>query len=97
MCRIKDCLRRAIVLFERHYFGGWPVALKVEDVANVCTAPAIDGLIVVTHHTEVAVLGGELTDPVVLNAVGVLILIDVQVLPLRAVAVGNGGGLLQQA
>ena len=41
--------------------------------------------------------GGEFTDPVVLNAVGVLILIDVQELPLRSVAISDGGCLLQKA
>ena len=94
---IKNCLCRAIVLLKWHHLSSWPVALKVENVANVCTAPAIDGLVVVTHHAEVAVPGGKLPYPGVLDAVGVLILVNVQVLPLRAVTVSNGGCLLQQA
>ena len=97
MRRIKNGLGRAIVLLERDNLSGRPVALKVEDVADVCAAPAIDGLVVVTHHAEIAVFGGEFAYPGVLDAVGVLVLINVQVLPLRSVAIRNGGRLLQKA
>ena len=42
-------------------------------------------------------LGRKFADPGVLDAVGVLVLVNVQVLPLRSIAIGHGGCLLQQA
>ena len=97
MRRIKNCLRGAIVLLERHYLGGWPVPLKIQDVANICATPAVDRLVVITYHAEIAVFRSELPHPVVLDAVRVLVLINVQVLPLGAIAICNGRRLLQQA
>ncbi len=78
---IEDELGGAVVLLELDHRGIGVVGLEVEDVAQVRAAPAVDGLIVVAHHREVAVLLREQLDPQVLGPVGVLVLVDVEVLP----------------
>ena len=42
-------------------------------------APAVDRLVVVAHHAQVAMAGGQGLDDAVLAAVGVLVLVDQQV------------------
>ena len=95
VCRIQDRLRRAVVLLERDHLRLRPVTLKVQNVANICTAPGVDGLIVISNHAEIAVPCGELANPGVLNAVRVLILIHVQVLPLGAIPLSDRRCLLK--
>ena len=94
--RIKNGLRGAIVLLKGDHLRLRPVTLKVEDVADVCAAPRIDGLIVIPHDAEISVSRCQLANPCILNTVRILVLINVQVLPLRAVSLGDCGRLLQQ-
>ena len=54
----------------------WIVLLEIEDVADVRTAKAIDRLIVVADHRDVAVLRGEEVHEHVLGPVRVLVLVD---------------------
>ncbi len=78
---VEDQLRGAVVLLELDHRRVGVVALEVEDVAQVGAAPRVDRLVVVTHHGDVLALPGQVTDPQVLRAVGVLVLVDVQVAP----------------
>ena len=50
--------------------------LEVEDVADVGVAEAVDRLVLVADHHQVAVLGGEQLQQPVLGVVGVLVLVD---------------------
>ncbi len=86
MGRVEDQLRGAVVLFQLDDGGVGVVGLEVEDVAQVRSAPAVDRLVVIADHRQVAVLLGEELDPQVLGTVGVLVLIDVQVAPALLVA-----------
>ena len=78
---VEDELGRAVVLLELDHGGVRPVALEVEDVAQVGATPRVDRLVVVADHAQVAVAGGEGADPQVLRAVGVLVFVDVEVAP----------------
>jgi hypothetical protein len=60
---VEDELGRAIVALELHDRRVRPVALEVEDVAQVGATPRIDRLVVVADHREVAALPGERVDP----------------------------------
>ena len=55
------------------------VLFKVEDVANVGPAPAVDRLVFVAHDGEIAVGARQQANQVILGAVGVLIFVDHQV------------------
>ena len=77
---------RAVVLLEAHdVCASGKSLLEVEDVPDVGAAPAVDGLVVVAHDAEVAVAAGEQLHELVLRAVGVLVLVDEDVLELAAV------------
>src|SRR3989454_2358032 len=90
--RVEDPLRRAIVLLELDDLGVRIVAFEIEDVPHVGAAPAEDRLIVVADDGQVLLEAGEVSQEHVLGAVGVLVLVEedvlVAVLPLleRAVA-----------
>ena len=94
---VEDQLRRAVVALELDDGGIRPVALEVEDVAQVGAAPRVDRLVVVADDRQVAALPGERVDPQVLRAVRVLVLVDVEVVPAILVAGQDVGRLLEQA
>ena len=52
--RVEDVGGGAVVLLELDDGGVGEVLLKVEDVADVRAAPAVDALVVVAHDAEVA-------------------------------------------
>ena len=66
---------RAVVLFQFDHFGVGKIFFKIEDIADVRPAPAVDGLIVVANHAEIALLAREQAHQFVLRGVGVLILV----------------------
>ncbi len=78
---VEDQLGRPVVLLELDDRGVGPVALEVEDVAQVRAAPRVDRLVVVADDAQVAVLRRERPDPQVLRPVRVLVLVDVEVAP----------------
>ena len=53
---LEDARRGAVVLLEAHDRRVGEVLLEVEDVADVGATPAVDGLVVVADHHDVAVL-----------------------------------------
>ena len=52
--RAQDVSGRAVVLLQLDNPGPGMVTFKVEDVADVGPPPAVDGLILVTHHRDAA-------------------------------------------
>ncbi len=73
---VEDRLGRAEVLLEhdrRHVGEG---ALELQDVADVRAAPAVDGLVGVADHADVAVRLAQQLDDLVLRVVRVLELVD---------------------
>ena len=72
----EDRLGRAIVLLELDHLRFREVGLEVEDVADVGGPEAVDRLVLVADHHQVAVLLGEQLQHPVLGVVGVLVLVD---------------------
>ena len=86
---VQDRLRRAVVLLELDHRRVREVVLEVQDVADVRAAEAVDRLVVVSHHRDVAVLLAEQLEPAVLGPVGVLVLVDQHVPEGAPVAVAH--------
>ena len=70
--------------------------MQLGHVLNARTAPAIDGLIVVSHGGDLSMRFGQQFEPAVLNGVAVLKLIDQDVLKALLVVVEQRWGLLQK-
>ena len=83
VCHLKNCVRRTVVVFEANDFGFRPVVLEVQDVADLSTAPAVDGLIVVPYDAEIAVVDSQGLDDSILRAIGVLIFVHENVIVAR--------------
>src|ERR1035438_3800660 len=72
--RRENVLGGAVVLLQADGFGLGVVAFEVQNVPDVGAAPAIDRLVFVAHHADIAMLFRQQTHEVVLGAVGVLVL-----------------------
>ena len=94
--RVEDIARRAVVLLELDRLRLGPVALEVEDVADVGTAPRVDGLVVVADDHEVSVAAREHLRDLVLCLVGVLVLVDQDVPETAPVLVAHVGVVTEQ-
>ena len=75
-CGIENDLRRSVVPLELDDPGLGKVVLEVEDVSQVGAAPAINRLIGVADHRQVAMPLGEPLNEVILRPVRVLIFVD---------------------
>ena len=73
---IEDVGRGAIVLLQTDDLGIGEIAVELLDVLDLRPAPAVDRLIVVTHHHQALATLGEKAQPGVLHGVGVLELVD---------------------
>src|SRR4030095_742360 len=80
---MKNRRPRAVIVFEADDFGVWPVFFESQDVLDLGAAPAIDGLIIVTHNAEISMALGQGLDDAVLEAVGVLVFVDQQMIEAR--------------
>ena len=67
-------------MLEANHFGVRKVARKTEKDGDVGAAPTVDGLVFVADHADVLVCADEQTEQFVLDTVGVLIFVDVNVL-----------------
>ncbi len=65
----------SVVLLQANGDRTRKIALEVEDIPDIGPAPAVDGLVLITHHADILAVLGEQTHELVLAAVGVLILI----------------------
>src|ERR1700749_713010 len=86
---VEDSLSGAVVLFELDYFGRREVLLEVQDVRNVCPAPAVHTLTLVADHADVLLLLGEEVYEGELEGVGVLVFVDEDVAEALVVVVAN--------
>ncbi len=78
--RIQNILRGAIVSLQLHDSRAGKVARKTQQNRDVRAAPAVDGLVFIADDTQVVFRPSQQPQQVVLHAVGVLILVDVDVL-----------------
>ena len=72
----EDVRRAAVILFEADDLSPRKVALELQDVLDLRTAPRIDRLVVVADAGDVLALLREQPQPEILRRVGVLILVD---------------------
>src|SRR5579859_3447779 len=77
---IENLLGGAVVAFELDDAGRREVARKAHEDRNVGAAPAINGLVFIADHADVLLGAREQAQKFVLDAVGVLVFVDVDVL-----------------
>ena len=70
--------------------------LEAENVRHFRAAPAIDRLIVVSHHAQIAMPAGQRLHDAILAAVGVLIFVDQQVIERSASARRTSANVCEQ-
>ena len=71
-----DRLRAAIVLLEPHHLALGEIALELQDVANLGPPPAVDRLVGIARHAQVAMLRRQRPHNHVLGEIRVLVFID---------------------
>jgi hypothetical protein len=69
---VEDVLGGTVVLLQRDDFGLRKVLLKIENISHLCASPAIDGLVIVSDHTDIPMPIDDLSDEMILNEVRVL-------------------------
>ena len=85
-----------VVLLQPDCPGAVEILLETEDVGDLGSPPAVDGLVVVADAADVPVALGEQTNPKVLCDVGVLVLVHRQVAELPLVVIEDAGRLPEQ-
>ena len=73
---LQNFLRRPVVLFQLNDPGAGIVFLEIQNVANIGAAPSIDGLVFITHDTDIVVVADDVPEHQILHVIGVLIFID---------------------
>ena len=76
----QDVSGGTVVLFEADDLGAGEILFELQDVADLGPAPAVDRLVVVADAADVGAALGEQAQPQILGHVGVLVLVDQQVL-----------------
>ena len=90
---LDDSLRRAVVLLEFVDLGRGVVPLEREYGLNLCTSEGVDALGIVTHDADIGVLQRQAAHDDKLRHVGVLILVNQEVLELILVLLQHIGGI----
>ena len=93
---VEDIGRRAIILLHFDDVSPGKVLFKIKDIAWICAAPAINRLVIVPNHAEVVPLAGEPLHQSKLRGVGILILINHDVLEAVLVACLNFGEFVKE-
>ena len=73
--RAEDGGRGAVIALEADHLRAGKIALEAQDVLHLRAAPAIDRLVVVADHADIAGRAREQLEPQILHDVGVLILV----------------------
>src|SRR3546814_4547040 len=72
----EDGAGRAVVLFEADRLAAAEILVETQHVVDARAAPAVDRLVVIADREQHAAVAGERAQPVVLQLVGVLELVD---------------------
>ena len=72
VCSVENGRRRAVVLLELDDFCAGKVSVELLNILNTRAAPAVDGLIVVAYHHQMAAFAGKHTQPCILHGIGIL-------------------------
>ena len=93
---VEDVLRAPVVLVEDHRGDLGEGVLELQDVAVVRTPKPVHRLVGVANDRDVLVAAGEQEDDLVLRLVGVLVLVDEDVLEALAVRLEHVGVIAEQ-
>ena len=94
---LQNVLRGAVVLLEADGFRLGKILFEFENVADVSAAPRVNRLVFVTDGADIVAVPGEHSHELVLRPVGVLVLVDQEILEAAVVVFAHGRGRLQQA
>ena len=78
--RVQNIGRAAVILLQLDHRRVGKVLFKIQNVADIRAAPAIDGLVVIAHHAQVAAFAGNQAYQLILGVVGILIFIHMHIL-----------------
>lgn len=88
--RIKDVGGAAVVLLQLDDGGVGEILFKIENVADIRTAPAVDALIVIAHDAKVSALLRKELYQRILGKVGILVFVHVHIAKALAVTLQHG-------
>ena len=86
---IQNICGRTVVLFELDDLRIRKILFKIEDIADIRAAPAIDGLIVIADHAKVAALRCQQPDKHILRVVRILIFVYMNIAQLTLICLQN--------
>src|ERR1019366_2544874 len=95
--RLQNVLRGAVVLLQANDARLRKVLLKLQNVANVGAAPGVNALVFVAYGAYIVFAGGEHAHQFVLRAVGVLVLVHLDVAIAAIVTITRLAGGFQHA
>ena len=86
----------AVILLQLDHFDVGIVFLQLQQIGRFRAAPAVNALIIVPHHAQIAVARGQLLDQLELGGVGVLIFIHHHVFESVTALLEDGGMLAEK-
>ena len=95
-CTREDGLGGTVIALELDHLGFGVVLLEIKDVPDVGAAPCVDGLVGISYHTEIPMPRCQKIHQIELHAIGVLELVDENVLPTLLVELENTRTLLEE-
>ena len=92
----QDVLGGTVILFQTDDLCIRENMLESEDVSDVCTTEFVDRLVIITHNTEIFILGSQQAYEFELCCVGVLILVYHDVFETFLIVLKNISAVLEQ-
>ena len=93
---IQNNLRTTVVLLQLHQLGIGIILLKIKDILDISTAPAVNALVGIAYYADVSVACSQQFRQQVLRMVGVLIFVNHQIIKLALVFFSYRRIFLQQ-
>ena len=87
--RIQNIFCGTVILFQLDHFGVRELFFKIKNIINIGTAEFINRLVIITDHTKVPVFPCQKADQTELDRIGILILIDHNVLKSFLIIIQN--------
>ena len=92
---IQNILAGSVVLLKQENFGVLKIFFETVQVAVIRATPAVNALIFITNHIKVVVCTGEVFEDGVLRQVGVLELVNQNVLKFMRIGFAHDGILVE--
>ena len=77
--RFQDIGSGAVILLQFDHFGAGKILLKLQDIADIRTPPAVNGLVVIAYNAQVLAFLCQQAYQGILGIVGILVFIDVHI------------------